>query len=76
MTAWGKLGTGWISEIVDYATDGEKVIVRTYYGSSQYDTKRMSRLIDNIVQDCKAVGVETLTPLELDRLKEAWSCEK
>ena len=76
MTAWGKIGTGWISEIVDYASDGELVIVRTYYGSSQYDTRRMSRLIDNIVQDCKAVGVETLTPLELDRLKEAWCGEK
>lgn len=76
MTAWGKIGTGWISEIVDYASGGEQVIVRTYYGSSQYDTKRMSRLIDNIVQDCKAVGVETLTPLELDRLKEAWSSER
>ena len=41
-----------------------------YYGSSTYDSKQMARLIDNIVQDCKAVGVETATPQELARLKE------
>jgi hypothetical protein len=32
----------------------------------------MSRLIDNIVQDCKAVGIETMTPAELERLCDAW----
>ena len=39
------------------------------YGSSTYDTAQMSRLIDNIVQDCKAVGIETLTPSELAKLE-------
>ena len=47
-----------------------------YYGSSTFDTKQMSRLIDNIVQDCKAVGIETLTPQQLDALKEGWRCTK
>jgi hypothetical protein len=32
----------------------------------------MSRLIDLIVQDCKAVGIETMTPAELSRLCEEW----
>jgi hypothetical protein len=32
----------------------------------------MSRLIDLIVQDCKAQGVETMTPFQLDALKERW----
>lgn len=43
-----------------------------YYGSSTFDTKQMARLIDNIVQDCKALGIETLTPQQLDALKEEW----
>ena len=64
-TAWEALGTGWPTEQVDYTPDGEKVIVRAYYGSSSYDSRRMSRLIDSVVQDCKAVGVETLPPEKL-----------
>lgn len=40
-----------------------------YYGSSTYDGAQMARLIDNIVQDCKAVGIETMTPDELARLE-------
>lgn len=44
-----------------------------YYGSSDFDKAQMSTLIDNCIQDCKAVGVETLTPDKLALLKEAWS---
>ena len=65
---WERLGTGWQTEVVDAMPDGETLLVRCYYGSSQYDTKQMSRLIDYIVQDCKAVGIETMTPAELERL--------
>ena len=43
-----------------------------YHGSSTYDTQQMSRLIDNLVQDCKALDIETLTPDKLALLKEAW----
>lgn len=46
--------------------------VRTYFGSSDYDTAQMSRLIDLIVQDCKAQGIETLTPDKLDAMKVKW----
>lgn len=67
-TAWGMLGTGWISEQVDFMPDGENVTVRCYYGSSQYSTAQMSRLIDAIVQDCRAVGIETLTPEEINNM--------
>lgn len=46
--------------------------IKCYYGSSDYDTKQMSRFIDLIVQDCKENGIETLTPDELERIKEEW----
>lgn len=76
-TAWGMLGTaGWPTEQVDFAPDGERVVIRAYYGSSTYNTRRMSRLIDEIVQDCKEQGIETLTERELSLLKERWTCEK
>lgn len=71
-TAWGMLGTGWVTEQVDFSENGENVTIRCYYGSSQYNTKQMARLIDNIVQDCHAVGIETKTPEEIENLKSLW----
>lgn len=64
---WEKKGIGWQTETLESKIDGCTNII-CYYGSSTYDTKQMSRLIDNIVQDCKAVGIETMTPAELERL--------
>ena len=46
--------------------------IMSYIGSSDYDTTQMSRLIDLIVQDCKAQGIETLTPDKLDAMKVKW----
>lgn len=74
-TAWEMLGTGWLTEQLDYMPDGEHIIIRCYYGSSRYNTKQMSRLIDNIIEDCIACGIETMTPAELSLLKGAWSNE-
>lgn len=73
--AWEQIGTGWFTERVDFTPDGEKEIIRFYYGSSRYNTKQMSRLIDNIVQDCKAMGIETLTPDKLAEIKSLWRGE-
>ena len=43
-----------------------------YPGSSTYDTKEMSELIDGVVSECKELGIETLTPQELAKMKEEW----
>lgn len=71
-TAWEQLGTGWLTERVDFTADGNKEIIRFYYGSSQYNTKQMAKLIDNIVQDCKMVGIETIPPDELESMVKEW----
>lgn len=68
---WQNNGIGWQTDVMNSKIDGCKNVV-LYYGSSTFDTKQMSRLIDNIVQDCKALGIETLTPQQLDALKEEW----
>ena len=34
--AWEKLGTGWPTEQVDYGRDGDRVVVRSYYGCLLY----------------------------------------
>lgn len=42
---------------------------RVYRGTHTYDTKEMSILIDGTIEECKAQGIETMTPNELMRLK-------
>jgi len=56
-------------------TDG-MVTVRMYYGSSVYDTAEMARLIDWIVQEAQELGIETMTPDELARIKATWKESK
>lgn len=71
--AWGMLGTGWISEQVDYGQDGDTIVLRCYYGSSQYNTAQMSRLIDYLVQDALAVGdIDVLSEKERQKMLEDW----
>lgn len=70
--AWEMIGTGWLTERVDFSADGNREVIRFYYGSSSYNKKQMSRLIDNVVQDCKAQGIETRTPEQLAQLVSLW----
>ena len=54
---------------VKQGKDGK--MYRTYTvlaGSSTYDTKEMSELINGLVSECKEQGIETLTPDELARM--------
>jgi len=71
-TAWQNNGIGWLCEDIDQSPREGFVLIKAYYGSSCYNTKQMSRLIDAIVQDCKQLDIETLTPEELSLLKENW----
>jgi hypothetical protein len=43
-----------------------------YYGSSTYDTREMSVLIDGVVSECKELDIETLSLDEIARMKESW----
>lgn len=49
--------------------------VMMYYGSSGYDTKQMSVLIDGLVADAQELGIETMTPNEIAELKAKWGEE-
>lgn len=68
---WEHYGLGWFVDDVDEDTNGS-VILRAYYGSSTYNRKQMAALIDLVVQDCRAVGIETLTEQELSLLCDKW----
>ena len=69
---WQSNGLGWLCEEIGPSKLDGYTNVRNFYGSSAYDKAQMSRLIDNIVQDCKVQCIETLTPAELARLTEEW----
>ena len=69
--AWTRCGLGWFTETFPSKLEGCTNVI-LYQGSSEFDTAQMARLIDNIVQDCKNVGIETATPEELSLLKERW----
>lgn len=42
---------------------------KIYKGSSEFDSKEMTILIDGIIQECKQLGIETLTHDEIAKLK-------
>lgn len=45
---------------------------RVYKGSSEYDTKEMSILIDGIIDDAKALDIEVISEREKTLLLEEW----
>lgn len=68
---WECNGLGWQTDTLpSKISDCTNVIL--YYGSSTYDSEQMHRLIELVVQDCKALGIETKTPDELAKLMAQW----
>ena len=63
---WEDRGYAWFTEKVD--ENGSKTLINAYYGSSSYNSKQFSRLLDNLVQDCRSVGIQTLEDLEIEEL--------
>lgn len=60
-------------EIGESKLNGKNFIhIRVFTGSSSYDTKEMSILIDGIVSEAKELGIETMTPDEIEQLKRRW----
>lgn len=70
---WSKNGIGWQTETFPSKIGGCTNVV-LYYGSSTYDSRQMSALIDSLVQDCKALGIETRPQEEIDSLIRSYEC--
>lgn len=45
---------------------------KIFKGSSEYDSREMAILIDGIVSEAKELGIETIPPKEIERLKTMW----
>lgn len=57
-------------EIIGQLADRVEVLVT--YGSSDYDSRQMSQLIDSLTQDCRALGIETLEDMKIQALIDDW----
>lgn len=45
---------------------------KIFKGSSEYTTSEMNIFISGIVQEAEQLDIETLTPIEIEKLKQAW----
>lgn len=63
---WNDRGIAWFTEKVE--EKGNKTIINAYYGSSSFSSKQFSKLLENLVQDCHAVGIKTLEDYEIEDL--------
>jgi hypothetical protein len=62
-----------VKELGEVTVNGKTGIqLQCYFGSSSYDTKEMAALIDGVVNEAKEMGIETLPPEEIERMKQEW----
>ena len=45
---------------------------KVYKGSSEFDSREMSIFLDGVVSEAKEMGIQTMTPDEVARLKAIW----
>lgn len=69
---WESKGLGWQSEVLEKSKLEGYTNTINYYGSSTYDTKEMSLLLEEIVYQAKELDIDTMTPAERKELLEKW----
>lgn len=63
-TAWESHGIGWfVEDLGESKLDGFRKVI-AYYGSSVYDSKEMSAIVDAVVTDAEELGIQTISTEE------------
>jgi len=65
-----------LTEEVGKTKNGEGTQLLCYFGSSLYDSKEMATLINGVVSEAKEIGIETMTPIEIEQMNSQWNKEK
>jgi len=65
-----------LTEEVGKTKNGEGTQLLCYFGSSLYDSKEMATLINGVVSEAKEIGIETMTPSEIEQMNSQWNKEK
>ena len=68
---WEKQGLGFL--IQEVSKKDKCIKVHCYYGSSTYDSKEMSLLINLLVELAKSLNIETKSDAEINSLLESWN---
>lgn len=61
ITLWQARGLGWVCEDLGESKLNGYTKLIAYYGSSTYNTQEMKRLIDAVIQDCEAQGIQVMS---------------
>jgi len=70
--SWESNGLGWpVKDLGPSQVPGCRNLM-AYHGSSTYDTQQMSVLIDNLVQDCRALDIEVKSEEEIASIMRTW----
>lgn len=67
---WQKQGLGFL--VQEVSRKDKCVKVYCYYGSSTYNSKEMSLLINLLVELAKSLNIETKSDAEINSLLESW----
>lgn len=59
-------GTG---DFVEVLERGDKCTIAVYFGSSKYNAREFSRLLDEVIDEAKALDIDTITDTEIEKLK-------
>ena len=70
---WKQKGVGWVCEILDKSRIEGYTKVIAYFGTSTYDTKEMTRFIEEIITEAKELGIQTETPDKIAEMMSLWS---
>ena len=69
LQAWDDQGYGNDHDVIGASKIDGYTNVRLYVGSHNYDSYEMSVLIDGLVADAQELGIDTMTPREIEELK-------
>lgn len=72
ISIWNSKGIGWYSEIYPGTLLEGYTRTINYYGSSVYNTKEMTVLLNEIIFQAQELDIDTITPGEQDRLLSTW----
>ena len=70
--AWSHNGIGWICRDMGKSKIQGYRNLMVYYGSSVYNSTQMNALIDNLLQDCRALDIEVKSEEEIKSLMGDW----
>ena len=69
---WKDKGIGWFAEVVDDSKLPGYKLVFAYYGSSTYDTVRMHKLIDYVLDEAEQLDLKIPVGKEKEDLFHEW----